>query len=198
LIHGISAFGYTPKGASAPTHRIDLAEVALSVLANHADSPMSVSAAALSDGLATALKAFFVATSSSYRVEIYFAIVGYDETGPWFHLVQSVGNANATRMPIQIKPFRLIHGIAIPLGEAALAKEILSARTKRVTGRDRRLLNRFLTTQAATTSDEMLRIFEVCLEATEQDRELGKGVQPPNRFAVIRPDTGFSFIERTA
>jgi hypothetical protein len=59
-------------------------------------------------------------------------------------------------------------------------------------------LNRFLTTQAATTSDEMLRIFEVCLEATEQDRELGKGVQPPNRFAVIRPDTGFSFIERTA
>ena len=41
----------------------------------------------------------------------------------------------------------------------------------------------------------MLKLFKVCLEATERDEILGISVRPPNRFALIRPDTGFAFTK---
>jgi hypothetical protein len=111
-------------------------------------------------------------------------------------MAQFLGAADQSHVPIDNKHFhQLLPSFVVPLGDSRIANEILNGSRNALTGRAQRVVAKHRSNPARTNSALMLKLFQVCLEATEQDEVLGASARPPNLFAIIHPNGGFAFAK---
>jgi hypothetical protein len=194
LIRGNSAFAHRREPKGEVTEKLDLLQVVVPSLAN-ANGTLASAIRAISKDVAAALRGFFSKTHSRFELNVHLILVGYDDGAvPSLHMAQLLGPADQTHIPNETSDTSPVPtSFVLPLGDAAVAKGILDGSLEAITGRARNVVQKHRSAPMNTNSAQMLRLFQVCLEATERDEVLGISVHPPNNFAIIRPDTGFAF-----